>query len=59
MTFTVPLILAGLLLLLLRHFILRRRRMRRGLPVRGPWHIPRSWREEPGSRQRMGRWRCS
>jgi hypothetical protein len=44
MTAAVPLILAALLLLLLRNFILRRRRMRRGLPVRGPWHIPQSWR---------------
>jgi hypothetical protein len=34
----VPLVLAAVLLL--RRFILRRRRMQRGLPVRGPWHFP-------------------
>ncbi|WP_206750568.1 hypothetical protein [Cryobacterium sp. TMT3-29-2] len=57
MMFTVPLILATLLLLLLRHFVLRRRRMRRGLPVRGPWHIPQGWRDLPSRwwRGRRGR----
>ncbi|WP_166785643.1 MULTISPECIES: hypothetical protein [Cryobacterium] len=48
MTFAVPLLLAALLLFLLRTLILRRRRMLRGLPVRGPWHFPASWRGQPG-----------
>lgn len=37
---TVPLVLAAVLILLLRRFILRRRRVLRGLPVSGPWHLP-------------------
>ncbi|TFD82201.1 hypothetical protein [Cryobacterium fucosi] len=36
----VPLVLAALLILLLRRFILRRRRIHRGLPVSGPWQLP-------------------
>ena len=57
MTFAVPLLLAALLLVLLRTFILRRRRMRRGLPVHGPWHFPSGWRDWPGRwwRRRRGR----
>ncbi|WP_166804850.1 hypothetical protein [Cryobacterium sp. Sr8] len=41
MSVAVPLILAAVLLVLMRSFILRRRRIRRGLPVRGPWRLPR------------------
>jgi hypothetical protein len=40
MTMVVPLVLAVLLLVLLRRFILRRRRIRLRLPVSGPWHLP-------------------
>ncbi|MEO6199524.1 MAG: hypothetical protein ABIX44_00005 [Cryobacterium sp.] len=41
MTPVVLLILAALLLVLVRSFILRRRKMLKGLPVRGPWRWPR------------------
>jgi hypothetical protein len=41
----VLLVLAALLLVLLRRFILRERRMQRGLPVGGPWRFPRWVRE--------------
>jgi len=41
MTFAVPLLLAVLLLVLMRSFILRRRRIRRGLRVSGPRRRPR------------------
>jgi hypothetical protein len=34
------LVLAALYLVLLRRFILRRRRIAQGLPVSGPWHWP-------------------
>ncbi|MBG6057645.1 hypothetical protein RCH16_000833 [Cryobacterium sp. MP_M5] len=47
MSVAVPLLLAGLLILLLRRFILRRRRVLRGLPVSGPWHLPAWFRNRP------------
>jgi hypothetical protein len=36
-------ILVALMLWLLRIALLRRRRVRAGFPVSGPWHWPRNW----------------
>jgi len=41
MSVVVLLVLAAVMLVLLRASILRRRRLARGLPVRGPWRLPR------------------
>ena len=40
MSLLVLLFLAGLMLVLIRSFIRRRRRQHQGLPVHGPWRIP-------------------
>ncbi|MDJ0378652.1 hypothetical protein [Cryobacterium sp. PH31-L1] len=42
MSIGILLVLAALYLVLLRRFIMRRRRIAQGLPVSGPWHWP-SW----------------
>ncbi|WP_022886422.1 hypothetical protein [Glaciibacter superstes] len=53
MTILAPLILAGVLIVLLRAAIIRQRRIRLGLPVRGPWHFPRWLRALPGRAARV------
>lgn len=40
MSIGILLVLAALYLVLLRRFILRRRRIAQGLPVSDPWHWP-------------------
>ena len=40
MSFGILLVLAALYLLVMRRFIVRRRRIAQGLPVSGPWHWP-------------------
>ncbi|TFB85758.1 hypothetical protein, partial [Cryobacterium luteum] len=50
MSIGILLVLAALYLVLMRRFILRRRRIKQGLPVSGPWHFP-AW-----LRPRVPRW---
>ncbi|WP_146071768.1 MULTISPECIES: hypothetical protein [unclassified Cryobacterium] len=50
MSIGVLLVLAALYLLLMRRFVLRRRRIAQGLSVSGPWHFP-AW-----LRPRVPRW---
>ncbi|TFD11852.1 hypothetical protein E3T35_08680 [Cryobacterium sp. TMT1-2-2] len=50
MSIGILLVLAALYLVLMRRFILRRRRIAAGLPVSGPWHFP-AW-----LRRRLPRW---
>ncbi len=40
MSIIILLVLVALYLVLMRRFLLRRRRIARGLPVSGPWHLP-------------------
>jgi hypothetical protein len=47
------LVLVGLMVFLLRAFMLRRRRILKGLPVRGPWRWPRFLTPRPGWRRRV------
>ena len=41
MSIAVLLVLAALMIILLRRMVLRSRRVHRGLPVSGPWTLPR------------------
>ncbi|TFD73505.1 hypothetical protein [Cryobacterium gelidum] len=50
MSIGILLVLAALYLVLIRRFILRRRRIAQGLPVSDPWHFP-AW-----LRPRLPRW---
>ncbi|WP_105036460.1 hypothetical protein [Cryobacterium aureum] len=50
MSIGILLVLAALYLVLMRRFIIRRRRIAQGLPVSGPWHFP-AW-----MRLRVPRW---
>ncbi|HYI34533.1 MAG TPA: hypothetical protein VEX88_13820 [Glaciibacter sp.] len=41
MSIAVLLVLAAIMIILLRRMVLRGRRQRRGLPVSGPWTLPK------------------